>query len=411
MNEKILKNYAKLIARSGINPMPGQEVIIIAEPDQPDFVKMLVEEFYIAGAGKVTVNWRFQPLTALDVKYQSEETLGRVEKWEEERLRMRTEKLPAIVYLHSEDPDGLGGIDQDKWARARQAENKVTKPYFDAMENKYQWCVAAVPGLAWARKVFPDAASDAEAIEKLWQMILRCSRADGADPIEVWKEHSENLRRRCQWLNSLNLRRLIYKSESSGTDFSVGLMPQMQFCGGAEELPGKDLWYNPNIPSEEVFTTPMRGDAEGIVYSTMPLSYRGVLIEDFSVRFEKGRAVEVHARKNEEALKLMIAMDDGASMLGECALVPWKSPIRESGVLFYNTLFDENASCHLALGAGYSSCLENFWEYSQEQAHELGVNDSMIHEDFMIGAPDLSIIGITESGEQVQIFKDGGWAE
>ena len=209
---------------------------------------------------------------------------------------------------------------------------------------------------------------------------------------------------------TLNLRRLTYKSASTGTDFSVGLMPQMLFCGGAEKLPDKDVWYNANIPSEEVFTTPKSGDAEGVVYSTMPLSYRGVLIENFSLRFEKGRVVEAHAEKNEEALKLMLAMDEGASMLGECALVPYKSPIRESGILFYNTLFDENASCHLALGMGYSSCLKDFDRYSPEEARALGVNDSMIHEDFMIGAPDLSITGITEDGQTVEIFKNGDWA-
>lgn len=410
MDERTLRNYAKLIARSGINVTPGQEVIINTEPNEKAFLTMLVEECYLAGASRVSVEWRFQPITKLNIQYQSAELLGRVERWQEEKLRYRAETLPANIYLCSEDPDGLNGIDQDKWAKAQQQQYKVTKQYSDAMENKYQWCVAAVPGAAWAKKVLPDVPAG-EATEKLWQLILHCARADGDDPIEAWKQHSENLRRRCEWLNSLKLRRLIYKSESTGTDFSVGLMPQMLFCGGAEKLPGKGVWYNANIPSEEVFTTPMRGDAEGIVYSTMPLSYRGVLIEDFSIRFENGRAVEVHAGKNEEALKLMISMDEGSCMLGECALVPWASPIRESGVLFYNTLFDENASCHLALGEGYSSCLENFWEYSPEQARALGVNDSMIHEDFMIGAPDLSIIGVTESGEKVQIFKNGGWAE
>ena len=187
-------------------------------------------------------------------------------------------------------------------------------------------------------------------------------------------------------------------------------MPQMLFCGGEEALPGKGVMFNANIPSEEVFTTPMRGEAEGIVYSTMPLSYRGVLIENFSLRFEKGRVVEARAEKNEEALKLMISMDEGAGMLGECALVPWESPIRESGVLFYNTLFDENASCHLALGEGYSSCLADCGKYSPEEARALGVNDSMIHEDFMIGAPDLSIRGVTEGGGEVAIFEQGRWA-
>lgn len=409
MNQEVLKNYARLIARSGINVMAGQEVIIRSAVEQTDFVETLIEECYLAGASKVTVDWRFQGADRMDIKYQSLETLGRVEPWEEARFRARTEKLPAMIYLESEDPDGMAGIDQEKWAKAQQERYKITRPYFDAMENKYQWCVAAVPGRKWARKLFPEL-NGHEAVEKLWELILRCSRADGPDPIAAWREHSAALRRRCEWLNSLQLTKLIYKSESTGTDFSVGLMPNMLFCGGAEELGGKGVWYNANIPSEEVFTTPMRGQAEGIVYSTMPLSYRGVLIEDFSIRFENGRVTEVKAGKNEEALRLMVQMDEGAGMLGECALVPWESPIRESGVLFYSTLFDENASCHLALGAGYSSCLKDFEKYSQDEAHALGVNDSMIHEDFMIGAPDLNITGVTAGGEEIPIFRNGRWA-
>lgn len=410
MDRELLINYARLIARSGINVMEGQEVVIRSAPEQTGFVEMLIEECYLAGASKVTVDWRFQGADRMDIKYQSPETLGRVEPWQEARLKERAEKLPAMIYLDSEDPDGLAGIDHEKWARAQQERYKITRPYSDAMENKYQWCVAAVPGTKWAKKLFP-ALKTHEAVEKLWELILRCSRADGPDPIAAWKEHSAALRRRCQWLNSLKLTKLIYKSESTGTDFSVGLMPNMLFCGGAEELKGKGVWYNANIPSEEVFTTPMRGEAEGIVYSTMPLSYRGVLIEDFSIRFEKGKVTEVKAGKNEEALRLMVQMDEGAGMLGECALVPWESPIRESGVLFYSTLFDENASCHLALGAGYSSCLKDFEKYSPDEAHALGVNDSMIHEDFMIGAPDLNITGITAEGQEVPIFRNGRWAK
>ncbi len=410
MDKNVLKEYAGLIAQSGLAIMPGQTVVIRTAPEQLEFLEMLTEECYKAGAGKVIVDWRYQPLTCLAVKYEDDETLGTVESFEEERLKYMVEKLPATVYLDSEDPDGLKDMDQDKWARARQAKYKVTRPYSDAMENKHQWCVAAVPGVKWARKVFPGF-EDAEAVEKLWQAIISCSRAE-KEPVEAWKVHSAQLHERCAWLNSLNLTRLEYKSESSGTDFSVGLMPEMLFCGGSEKLLGHDdVYFNANIPSEEVFTTPRCGDAEGVVYSTMPLSYRGVLIENFSLRFEKGRVVEAHAEKNEEALKLMLFMDDRASMLGECAFVPWNSPIRESGILFYNTLFDENASCHLALGAGYSSCLKDFEKYSVEEARALGVNDSMIHEDFMIGAPDLSVVGICADGSRVQIFKDGNWAK
>lgn len=409
MDKNKLRSYAELIARLGVNVQPGQEVIIRSEPEQMEFLEMLTEQCYLAGASKVTVEWRCQVLQKLDIKYQSDEVLGRVEPWEEQRLKEKSEKLPANIYLDSDDPDGLAGIDQDKWAKAQQARYKVTKPYRDAMENKYQWCVAAVPGVKWARKVFPGL-DDETAVEKLWEAILKCSRAD-EDPVEAWRAHNARLKARCEWLNSLKLRRLVYKSEMSGTDFNVGLIPQMLFMGGAEGLPDSGVLYDANIPSEEVFTTPMKGDVEGLAVATRPLSYRGVLIENFSVRFEKGRAVEVHAEKNEEALRLMIAMDDGASMLGECALVPYNSPIRESGILFYNTLFDENASCHLALGDGYSSCLEDFEKYTLEETRALGVNESMIHEDFMIGTPDLCITGITEDGREVPIFVNGDWAD
>lgn len=409
MDKNKLRSYAELIARLGVNVQPGQEVIIRSEPEQMEFLEMLTEQCYLAGASKVTVEWRCQALQKLDIKYQSDEVLGRVEPWEEQRLKEKSEKLPANIYLDSDDPDGLTGIDQDKWAKAQQARYKVTKPYRDAMENKYQWCVAAVPGVKWARKVFPGL-DDETAVEKLWEAILKCSRAD-EDSMEAWRAHNARLKARCEWLNSLKLRRLVYKSEMSGTDFNVGLIPQMLFMGGAEGLPDSGVLYDANIPSEEVFTTPMKGDVEGLAVATRPLSYRGVLIENFSVRFEKGRAVEVHAEKNEEALRLMIAMDDGASMLGECALVPYNSPIRESGILFYNTLFDENASCHLALGDGYSSCLEDFEKYTLEETRALGVNESMIHEDFMIGTPDLCITGITEDGREVPIFVNGDWAD
>ena len=409
MDKNKLRSYAELIARLGVNVQPGQEVIIRSEPEQREFLELLTEQCYLAGASKVTIEWRSQVLQKLDIKYQSDEVLGRVEPWEEQRLKEKSEKLPANIYLDSDDPDGLAGIDQDKWAKAQQARYKVTKPYRDAMENKYQWCVAAVPGVKWARKVFPGL-DDETAMEKLWEAILKCSRAD-ENPMEAWRAHNARLKARCEWLNSLKLRRLVYKSEMSGTDFNVGLIPQMLFMGGAEGLPDSGVLYDANIPSEEVFTTPMKGDVEGLAVATRPLSYRGVLIENFSVRFEKGRAVEVHAEKNEEALRLMIAMDDGASMLGECALVPYNSPIRESGILFYNTLFDENASCHLALGDGYSTCLEDFEKYTLEETRALGVNESMIHEDFMIGTPDLCITGITEDGREVPIFVNGDWAD
>lgn len=257
------------------------------------------------------------------------------------------------------------------------------------------------------RRVFPGI-PDAEAVEKLWQAILCTSRAEN-DGISAWREHNADLKRRCEYLNSLGLRSLHYSS-CNGTDLTVGLIPEAQFLAGSEKTLGSGIEFNPNIPSEEVFISPMKGKAEGIVYSTRPLSYRGVMIENFSIRFENGRVSEVHADKNEDALKTMVAMDEGAAMLGECALVPYDSPIRNSGIMFYNTLFDENAACHLALGDGFVNCIRDYEKYSLDECRSMGINMSMIHEDFMIGSPDLRITGTTAAGETVSIFDNGNWA-
>ena len=401
------RSFAELIVRIGVNVREGQEVVINAELDQPDFVELVVEECYKAGASDVRVEWSHQPLQLLDVESRPADGLGEVKDWERERLLYRAKTLPAMIYLESSDPNGLDGMDQEKWGQAIQKRWSVIKPIRDEMENKYQWCIAAVPGKKWASKVFPELPVD-EAVEKLWEAILYTSRADG-DGMSAWREHNADLKRRCDYLNSLGLRRLKYRS-SNGTDFSVGLIPEALFLAGAEDTLGSGITYNPNIPSEEVFTSPMRGDAEGIVYSTRPLSYRGVMIENFSIRFEGGKVVEVHAEKNEDALRTMVAMDEGAAMLGECALVPYDSPIRNSGIMFYNTLFDENAACHLALGAGFTSCIRDYDKYSIEECRSMGINDSMIHEDFMIGSHDTDITGITADGREVPIFRNGGWA-
>lgn len=407
MKKTILRKYAKLIARVGVKIQKGQDVVIQAELDQPEFVEMLTDECYKAGARKVTVEWSHQPLQKYHVRHRSLKTLSALDDWEVAKLEHYADTLPCRIYLISEDPDGLCGINQEKNAKALRARYKVIKPIRDKMENKYQWCIAAVPGVKWAKKVFPGERAS-RAVELLWKAILKTSRVD-EDPEEAWRKHNEDLARRCEYLNSLGIESLEYKS-SNGTDFKVGMIPDALFCGGGEYALGSGNYFNPNIPSEEVFTTPKRGEAEGIVYSTKPLSYRGELIEDFSIRFEGGRAVEVKAKRGEELLKQMISMDEGASYLGECALVPYDSPIRNSGILFYNTLFDENAACHLALGMGFSNCLKDYEKYTLDECREKGINDSQIHEDFMIGSEDLSITAHTRDGRDVPIFKDGNWA-
>ena len=406
MKKSVLRAYARLIAVSGVNIQKGQEVVIQCELDQPEFVKTLVEECYRAGAKKVIVDWDYQPLQKLHYRHRTLTTLGRIEEWEKARFQHYVDELPCRIYLVSEDPDGLKGINQEKMAKAQMKRFPVIKPYRDAMENKYQWCIAAVPGTAWAKKVFPGLPKG-KAIEKLWEAILKTSRVDD-DPVAAWEAHNKDLHDRCAYLNSLGIDKLVYKGDN-GTDLTVGMIEDAVFKGGGDTtLSG--VFFNPNIPTEECFISPMRGVAEGIVYATKPLSYQGQLIENFSVRFENGKAVEVHAEKNEELLKKMIAMDEGAAYLGECALVPVDSPISESGLLFYETLFDENAACHLALGMGFVDTIRDFEKYTLEECRAKGVNDSMIHEDFMIGYEGLDIDAVTRDGKTVPIFRSGKWA-
>lgn len=406
MKKTVLREYAKLIVRCGVNVQKGQEVVIHAGLDQPEFVQMVVEEAYKAKAKKVTVEWKYAPLEKIHVRYQSVTTMGNVTEWEKARQQHDCDVLPARIHLISDDPDGLKGMNMEKVAKARKLSYPVLKPYADARNGKQQWCIAAVPGAAWAKKLFPTL-SKHQAVEKLWEAILSASRVD-ADPVLAWEKHNADLAKRCEYLNGLGIRSLHYTA-NNGTDLTVGMIPQAQFCGGGEtSLQG--IFFNPNIPSEECFISPMRGKAEGIVYSTKPLSYQGQLIDGFSLRFENGKVVQAKAEQGEELLNTMLSMDEGAAYLGECALVPQKSPIAESGILFYNTLFDENASCHLAMGRGYTDTIRDCQNYTLEQCRDMGINDSMIHVDFMIGCDSMNIDAHCDGGKVVRIFEKGNWA-
>ncbi len=407
MTKTRLKKYANLIARKGVNIQKGQEVMITAGLDQPEFVKMVVDECYKAGASKVSVDFTYEPLMRSHVRYCSAKALGRLEEWQIKRWEHQVEVLPCKIYLISEDPDALEGIDQQKYARAMAERSKTIKPIRAKMDNKYQWCIAAVPGKEWAKKIFPGERASV-AIEKLWEAILATSRVDD-DPIAAWDRHNEDLAKRCEYLNSLGIDE-VHITSSNGTDIRIGLIPEGIFAGGGENAEGSGIYFNPNIPSEEVFTSPMKGRAEGIVYSSRPLACNGSLIENFWMRFENGKVVECGAEKNAETLEELIKMDDNASYLGEVALVPYSSPIRESGLLFYNTLFDENAACHLALGRGFTNLLRGYEDMTEDERHAKGINDSVVHEDFMIGCADTSIIATTRDGREVKIFEGGEWA-
>ncbi len=406
MKKTILKKYARLIAEVGVNVQKGQEVFIVAGLDQPEFVAMVVDECYKLGASRVVVDWDYQPLEKLHVRHQSVKTLSELTEYQEARYKHYLDKLPCRIYLDSDDPDGLRGINQAKQAKARQKRYPLIKGYVDALENKYQWCIAAVPGAAWAKKLFPEL-SKRQAIEKLWEAILATSRVND-DPIQAWKDHNKDLHDRCAWLNSLGIEKLHYTA-SNGTDFTVGMIPEAEFKGGGDtSLQG--IFFNPNIPTEECFISPMKGVAEGIVYASKPLSRDGQLIDQFWIRFHEGKAVEWHADLNDALLGQIITMDEGSAYLGECALVPYDSPIQNSGILFYNTLFDENAACHLALGMGFADTIKGFEEKTLEECRALGINDSMIHVDFMIGTADMAIDAITRDGRTVPVFRNGNWA-
>ena len=401
-----LKEYASLLARKGINVQPGEEVWVNCQVDQMEFVRLVVEELYLAGAKRVRVRLSDNEISRIGYKYAKTSELSKVPNYTIAEYKYMVKHNPSMLHIVSDDPDAFKGISQSKLSKVSFSVKKKVKPYRDEMDGKYKWCIAAVPSKAWANKVFPDLSED-EAVEALWKAILSTSRVDG-HALDNWDKHNEELMVHRKLLAKLDLQYLEYKA-SNGTDFKVELMKDVLWGGGVE-FTDKGLSYNPNIPSEEVFTSPKAGSIEGIVYSSKPLSYNGQIIDEFWVRFKNGKVSEVGAKKNQKLLEQMVATDEGSHMLGEVALVPYDSPIRNSGILFYETLFDENAACHLALGHGFKELFPEGASISNEEAHKRGLNDSMIHVDFMIGTKDLEIVGTSFNGKKTTIFKDGNWA-
>ncbi|MBR4287725.1 MAG: aminopeptidase [Clostridia bacterium] len=407
MTKTMQKKYARLIARVGVNIKKGQPVRIYCEADQHEFITILVAECYKAGASRVEVDWAFQAVTKLNYKHRSLKSLSEVPAWQEERLKLMVEEVPCRIYIESEDPYGLAGVNREKMQKSQMARYKITKKYSDALENKDQWCIAAVPSYAWAKRVFPNETKN-KAYNMLWDAILETVYVTkDNDPEEAWRNHNANLKKRTAYLNDKKFDYLHYKS-ANGTDFKAWLIPESHWCGGGETtLSGN--FFNPNMPTQEVFISPKKGLAEGKVVSTKPLSWQSQIIDDFYIVFKDGKAVEWDAKVGKDLLDKMLSMDEGAKYLGELALIPHDSPIANTGILFYNTLFDENASCHVALGRGFCDTIDGFEEKSLEECQALGVNDSMIHVDFMIGAPDLEITGYKD-GVAYPIFKNGNWA-
>lgn len=408
MNKTVLKNYAKLIVEIGANVQKGQDVVVNARVNEAYFAELVVEAAYKAKARSVRVEWSDDQVTRLAYKYQTTKTLSEMPKWQEEKLQHAVDTLPARIYIVSDDPDALKGVDQDKFTKVKMALGPTIMKYREQMENKYQWVIAGIPSEAWAKKVFPNETKN-NAIKKLWDAILTTTRALG-DPIKNWNEHNKVLKEKCEWLNNLKIDTLYYKS-SNGTDFSIKLKQGMIFEGGAAKtLQG--IVYQPNMPTEECFTSPDKYSANGTVMATKPLSVDGKVVDNFGFRFENGKVVEVIAKEQEhkEVLEHLISVDEGAKQLGEVALVPFDSPINQTGILFFETLYDENACCHLALGRAFEECIKDFDKMTEEERKAFDLNISMIHVDFMIGSRDLNITAKTIDGNTVEIFKNGTWA-
>lgn len=402
--EKIYENYALLIVKVGVNVQKGQDVIINASTRISEFVEYVVKAAYKAGAKRVSVEWKNDAITRLDRLYQSEEELGIVLPWEEAKAKYDAHNLPCMIHIVDSDPNAFDGIDHEKIGNARIKRYQVLKPYLDQRDGKYQWTIVALPSVAWANKIFPN---DPNAYEKLWQAIIDCTRLEG-DVLLNWQQHMGYLKEKSDKMNAYHFTSLHY-TNSLGTDLYIGLNPDYKWLNAHEtSLLGHQ--FMANMPSEEVFALPKKYATHGKVVATMPLSYQGTLIEDFSIEFEKGKVVKVRASKGQDVLEKLISMDQGSAYLGEVALVSYDSPIRQSGILFYNTLFDENASCHIALGDGIKEGIEGFEKMNDEQLEKIECNRSMNHVDFMIGGPDLLIEGTTIEGDKITVFKDGHWA-
>lgn len=407
MKKSIMKKYASAVVKVGANVQKDQYVYIYASIRQADFVTMLVEQCYKAKARFVKVEWGCDAISKLTYKNVKYDTYIENIKMNENKLKDMVNLLPVRIHVIDEDPDGMKGIDLSESLKARRDTYMDMKKYYDAMENRYQWVICAMPSMEWAKKVFPND-KPKDAFKKLEDAILKTTRID-ENALQNWDEHILNLQDKSNKLNDLNLDYLEYKS-SNGTDLKLKLMPNHYWLSAQEDTLETKVTFTANMPTEEVFTMPSFDGVDGVVVSTKPLSLRGKLIENFKVYFENGKAVKVEAEKGQDVLEQMLAEDESSCHLGEVALVPYDSPISQSKILFYNTLFDENASCHLAFGAAYKNTLRDYEKLTEEDLKKMKFNESMNHVDFMIGSEDLDIVGTKFDGTKVQIFKNGNWA-
>lgn len=410
MNKDLFQKYADFIVQVGVNVKQGQYFLINCPVDCAEFGRACARAGFAAGARDVIVRFHDEKLTRIRYQNASEETLSAVMPFELRSWLDYAEQQDGAcrLYIDADDPEAYAGLDSLKINRTNAARALALKPWTEyTMNDRLQWCVAAVPSPAWAKRVFPDIPED-QAVEKLWKLIFDACRISIGDPAREWKKHIAFLTEKKEQLNRWDLVSIRFRSKN-GTDLTVGLADGAVW-EGANSCSERGIDFIANLPTEEVFTAPHRERVNGVVYSTRPYAYNGQLIRDFRVVFKDGKAISHNARENDALLGELLAADEGACRIGEVALVSKESAIRRTGVLFYSTLFDENAACHIAFGAGYPTTVKDGRKMTREQLLELGVNDSIIHEDVMIGDMDTSVTGLCRNGKTVKIFENGSWA-
>ena len=408
MNKSFLIKYASLAVNIGVNIQKDNILVISSPIETAEFARLITEEAYKSGAKDVIVHYGDQKLTKIKLENSSLETISNIPEWQAESYNYYARQEACFISISASDPDGLKGVPVEKIGASQKARTSALKEYFDnSMSNKCRWCVLSVPTLSWAKKVFPKV-SDDEAMESLWDVIFKTVRVDTENPVNAWEKHNAYLEEKIKFMNNNNFKSVHLKS-ANGTDLNIEL-PEGHIWAGGSERDVNGIPFNANMPTEEVFTLPKKTGVNGIVYSSKPLSYGGNLIDNFSITFKDGKAIDFTAETGYDVLKQMLESDEGAKYLGEVAFVPYNSPISNSKLIFFNTLFDENAACHLAFGRAYESCVKDADKYSEEELEKIGVNNSVIHVDFMIGTSDLEITGVNKKGETVQIFSNGNWA-
>lgn len=404
--EQNLEKYAELAVKKGVNVQKGQTLVIKAPISAIEFVRVVTEKAYQAGAKHIYFDWSDDVLTLTKFKHAPDEAFEEYPEWKAKGYEELAKNGAAFLDIRTPDLDLLNGIDSKKIAAANKAEAQALEPYRDyRMTNRVSWTIISVPTEEWAEKVFPELKGE-EAIAKLWDTIFEMTRVDQDDPIKAWDMHREQLNEKAAYLNEKKYKKLHYRAP--GTDLTIEFPKNYTWVSaGSENDDGAS--FIPNIPTEEIFTLPLKTGVNGVVSSTKPLNYSGNVIDNLSLTFKDGKIVDFQAEKGYETLKQIIETDEGSHYLGEVALVPNSSPISQSGLIFFNTLFDENASCHLAIGKAYP-CFEDADKLSKEDIEKRGSNKSLVHVDFMIGSAELDIDGETEDGKTEPVFRNGNWA-